>query len=354
MSVEDIIEAQRRMAAIERETGLYGVMGLAAKIEAASQLYPFESTIARIQNQINPAAGIVNVLRENIASESKIVRFLQQGVADATRDALRLQEVERGIAQLRDSLLAAQDETNRFVARVNAATAATLRSLQQPLIEFNEYIRGLERLVAQPYIAELSAVQKAAQGIAAIYKFTGADLVASEAVDAAEQEEESSISDEELEELFSTAFPETGAPITVQAFERGVEIIVAAIKSTKDSRIQKAIALYAYPLLLCLLTIFLSSQEPKQLPPKEAQQVSAKAHSEPKARMGRAKNQQSSTVIADVLNVRQTHSGRSRIIGKLKSGDRVTVIQAKGAWTHVETSHVSGWVVTIYLRTVDG
>jgi uncharacterized protein YgiM (DUF1202 family) len=303
-----------------------------------------------IQNQINPAVGIVNVLRENIAWEVNIARLLKQGMADATRDALRLLEVERDIAQLRDSLFAAQDETNRFVARVNAARAATLRSLQQPLIEFNEYIRGLERLIAQPYITEFSAVQKAAQAIAEIYKFTGAGLAESEAA----EPEESSVSDEELAELFGTAFPETSAPINAQAFERGVETIVAAINSTKDSRIQKPIALYAYPLLLCLLTIFLSSHEPEQLPPKDAsQQAIPKAHSEPKARLGRRERQKIATVTAAVLNVRQTYSGRSRIVGKVKSGDRVRVFEAKGAWTRLETDHLRGWVVTIYLRTVE-
>jgi len=362
MSIDDVIEAQRRMAAIERETALYGTMGLAAKIEAADRLYGLQSTVARIQEQISPAASIVNALRENASLATSTAQTLREGIADAARDALRLREAERGIAEImrraadplagiRNSLLAAQDESNRLVSTISAATAAILRSLEHPLLELNEYFRTLRDQMAEPYVAQMSAIQKAAQGIATIYEFARPDLFADENDDA----EEVSFSDEELAEVLATAFPKSAGPIDAETFERGVQTIVAAIHAAKDSRLRKAIAEYMYPLLLFLLTLFLSSDKPRGLPPRDqsAQAVST-PHPEPKARVGRPNRQGIAVVAATVLNLREKDSVRSRTVGKLKSGERVRIIQTQGEWTEVETDGARGWVVTIYLRPEKG
>ncbi|MEY2577102.1 MAG: hypothetical protein QOF80_2589 [Verrucomicrobiota bacterium] len=358
-----MIDAQRRMAAIERETDFYRTMGLARNIEATNRLYSLQSTVARIQDQINPAVSIANALRENAVFTISGAQALREGIADAARDAMRLTEAERGIAEImrraadplagiRNSLLAAQEESNRFVARVSAATVASLRSLQQPLLDLNEYFRTIHDRIAEPYVAQVSAIQKAAQGIATIYEFARPDVFAGENDEA----EELLVSDDELAALFATAFPDEAGPIDAETFERGVETIVTAINSTKDSRLQKAIAQYAFPLLLFLLTIFLPGQKPKELPSTDqSQNPVIKSHREPRARVGRHKEHQGIAVVtATILNVREKHSGRSRIVGKLKSGERVRIIQRQGAWTEVETNRARGWVVTIYLRPEQG
>ncbi len=59
------------------------------------------------------------------------------------------------------------------------------------------------------------------------------------------------------------------------------------------------------------------------------------------------------TVTADILNLRESPNTTSKIIGKLKRGSQLKVLQSSGEWYKVSIDRLTGWVSVKYVTTAN-
>lgn len=103
--------------------------------------------------------------------------------------------------------------------------------------------------------------------------------------------------------------------------------------------------LFAAPLAAATLLVLLPACATSPPPPPPPPPVVEPAPAPPPA------PQETLTVTAGRLNIRQTPSKQAPIVAKVRQGIRLEKLGGQGAWVEVRSGDVTGWVMAQYVRS---
>jgi hypothetical protein len=240
----------------------------------------------------------------------------------------------------------------------------TAARLQPPMMELERQLNAARTQTAYNYgYYDLDAFHNAAMGITQILEHANPLLARPEQFAAATAFEQL-FYEQQAADLFDSVFNERVSVVDLEAFERGVEQILASLGRIETQLERQLVSAFIASLLAGLLVMLLQIEI-------ESRTHRAPAASNDSSQSTVVRDEQAATssepslsdhfaeVTANVLNVRQWDCAESPAIAQIKRGQRIKIIENCGNWTKVESTNlgtekdkviVRGWVASRFIK----
>ncbi len=149
-----------------------------------------------------------------------------------------------------------------------------------------------------------------------------------------------------MERALMSAFVENKHQIDKENIESAAESLALREKSKRTYPVLTAILLVLFVILVGGLSYFYFSQKDKNERTTNIQKINNSIISSISGKSG--------NVVANILNVRENPSINSKIINKLKKGDKIEIIEEAGDWLKIKKGTLQGWVKKEFIKINHG